>query len=125
MEIGDRKHGDITKATTAELYADLLRKAAEFIIAGGSGDSKDLMEAIADISNLCEHLYPKVQRDYVDNLRGPIPDCIASEDYNSLQCRSEPCAWRGDCKSMLEAEVFAFMRSLDYREKDRFSTRME
>ena len=125
MEIGTRKHGDPEDIGANEYVADLMRKGAEFIIAAGSGDTREMLEIIADISNVCDILFPKIQRDYIEGKKEVQPDCYGSERYNTLQCRSDPCVWRTDCGQALEADVGKFMREMDSRKSDRFSTRFE
>lgn len=125
MKIGMQKHGDPEELDTPVVAADLLRKFAEYILSCGSGDYRDIMEILSDISNMCDMLFPKIQRAYVEELKGQPPDCFATEQFNSLQCRSEPCAWRMDCKQILGAELGRFLREMDMRDLDRFSTRME
>lgn len=125
MEKGMSKHGDPEEVGTNEYVADLMRKGAEFIIVTGSGDTREMMEIIADISNVCDILFPKIQRDYVEEMKGPLPDCFGTEQYNSLQCRKDPCTWRSQCITILEAETGKFLREMDNIEQDRFSTRFE
>lgn len=125
MEKGMSKHGDPEDIGANEYVADLMRKGAEFIIATGSGDTHEMMEVLADISNVCDILFPKIQRDYVNEMKGPLPDCFGTEQYGTLQCRKDPCTWRTQCMTILAAETGKFLRDMDFRPRDRFSTRFE
>lgn len=125
MEFGMSKHGDPENIGAGEYVADLMRKGAEFIIATGSGDTREMMEVIADISNVCDILFPKIQRDYVELMKGPLPDCFGTEQYGTLQCRKDPCMWRSQCKLILAAETGKFLREMNHRTLDRRATRLE
>ena len=125
MDVGTTKHGDPNFVGTAEYVADFIRKGAEFIIATGSGDTREMMEVLADISNVCEILFPKLQGDFIESMGVEPPECYGTDHYNSLHCRSGICDWRTGCGQVSDAERGKFLKELDNRPQDRYSTRFE
>lgn len=125
MDVGTTKYGDPNFIGTAEYVANFIRKGAEFIIATGSGDTREMMEVIADIANVCEILFPKLQADFIESMGDEPPYCYGTDHYNSLQCRSDICDWRTDCGQVSKAKVGKALREVDERAKDIHSTRNE
>ncbi len=125
MDVGTTKHGDPEFVGTAEYVANFIRKGAEFIIATGSGDTREMMEVIADIANVCEILFPKLQADFIESMGDKPPECYGTDHYNSLLCRSDICDWRTGCGQVSDAERGKYLREMNTRSQDIHSTRFE
>ena len=121
MELGSAKHGDPNLVDYNALLMDFIRKMGEFMVALGSGDYKDSMEAIADISNVGDILFGKIQDDYIESLNEETPECFGTEEFDSLECRAKICAWREECGNLVAAERAKFLREVNVKkEQGRF-----
>jgi len=113
MRLGATKHGDPLQHTLEEMLADYTRKIGEFFVAMGSGDHRDSMECIADVSNVGDMLYPKLQEAYIEAASNVPDECYGDVEYfNTIECRAKVCAWRDDCGSIYEATQARLLKEL-------------
>ena len=125
MTLGQTQHGDHLQYTMEEMLADYTRKIGEFFVAMGSGDHRNSMECIADIGNVGDLLYPKLQEAYIEASSNEPPDCYGYDEiFNTLECRAKPCAWREDCGLICEATRAKLFKELTIENRNEEHSRL-
>ena len=65
MDLGWEKYGDPTDTDFTDMFMRFLRYFGEYLTAAHMRDHIGMMEALADIKNGCNLLYPHIQEAYI------------------------------------------------------------
>lgn len=95
------KYGDYTQYTPAQMVGYLIEEFSELMIALRKGTTEEILEGIADLSNVCDFLYYLILNE--EGEKGEKPYCFGDpEFFDSVRCRSTICEWREECRKEVE-----------------------